>query len=200
MRKTLVLDTLFPEIRQGILAATLLQPDKWWYLSELANSLRTTPSSLQRELAALVHGGLLEQRRDGRRVYFRAESRSPIFRDLRNIFVKTVGLIPTLRAILRPFSEKIACAFLYGSIARHEERATSDIDLMIVGEIGLAEISSALRKAEKHLVREINVTIYSVNEFRRKIDDGSHFLTTVINGDIQLIKGEQSDLDAITGR
>ena len=98
MRKTApALDSLFPNVRQGVLAATLIHPEKWWYLSELAEFLHTRPSSLQRELSALVQSGILEQRRDGRRTYFKAEIRSPIFRDLRNIFEKTVGLIPTLR-------------------------------------------------------------------------------------------------------
>jgi predicted nucleotidyltransferase len=200
MRTTLVLHSLFPKVRQGVLEATLLQPGKWWYLSELAAFLCTRPSSLQRELAALVQSGILEQRRDGRRVYFRAEDRSPIFRDLRNIFEKTVGLIPALRNMLRSFDEKIVCAFLYGSIARHDEHVTSDVDVIIIGELGLAEISSALRKAERYLGREINVTIYSVVEFRRKIREGNHFLTTVIGGPIQFLNGEQSDLDAITRR
>jgi predicted nucleotidyltransferase len=198
MRNVTVLGTLFPGARQGVLAATLTRPEKWWYLSELADFLNTRPSSLQRELAALVQSGILEQRRDGRRVYFRAEIRSPIFRDLRSILEKTVGLIPTLRIALRSFEDKIACGFVYGSIARREERATSDVDLMIIGQVGLAELSPSLRKAEKRLGREINVTNYSVNEFRTKIGQNDHFLTTVLKGGLQFVKGEQHDLDAIT--
>src|SRR5215468_9898862 len=176
MRNSTVLDTLFPGARQNVLTATLIRPDKWWYLSELADFLDTRPSSLQRELTALVQSGILEQRRDGRRIYFKAETRSPIFRDLRNIFEKTVGMIPTLRIALRPFDNKVACAFVYGSVVRREERATSDVDLMVVGKVGLAELSPALRKAEKRLGREINVTNYSVDEFRKKVAQGDHFL------------------------
>ncbi|PYV37406.1 MAG: hypothetical protein DMG06_28190 [Acidobacteria bacterium] len=82
MRNTSALDTLFPGVRRGVLTATLTRPEKWWYLSELANFLHIRPSSPQRELAALVQSGILEQRRDGRRTYFKAETRSPIFRDL----------------------------------------------------------------------------------------------------------------------
>ena len=89
MRSTSVLDSLFPKVRQGILAATLTAPDKWWYLSELAGFIRTRPSSLQRELRTLVQSGILEQRRDGRRVYFKAETRSPVFSDLRGVLEKT---------------------------------------------------------------------------------------------------------------
>lgn len=200
MRKVTALDTLFPGTRQGVLAATLTRPEKWWYLSELASFLHTRPSSLQRELAALVQSGILEQRRDGRRTYFKAETKSPIFRDLRSIFEKTVGLVPALRMALRPFDDKIACAFVYGSIARHEERATSDVDLMVIGSAGLAELSPALRKAEKRLGREINVTNYSVNEFSRKLARGDHFLTGVLKGRLQFVRGEQRDLDTITGQ
>ena len=175
MRNSSVLTALFPQVRQGVLAATLGQPDKWWYLSELAEFLHTTPSSLQRELAALVESGVLEQRRDGRRAYFKAETRSPIFRDLRSLFDKTAGLIPSLAAALRPFENKVVCAFVYGSVARRQERPTSDVDLMVIGNVGLADLAPSLRKAEKRLGREINVTSYSVEEFRKKVAQGDHF-------------------------
>lgn len=200
MRTSLALDILFSGVRQGVLTATMTRPEKWWYLSELADFLHTRPSSLQRELAALVQSGILEQRRDGRRTYFKAETRSPIFRDLRSIFEKTVGLIPTLRIALRPFENKVACAFVYGSVARREERATSDVDLMVIGNVGLAELAPSLRKAEKRLGREINVTNCSVDEFRKKVAQRDHFLTTVLKGGLQFVKGEQRDLDAITGQ
>jgi len=192
------LDSLFPGVRQGVLAATLSRPQKWWYLSELAEFLRTRPSSLQRELTSLEQSGILQQRKDGRRTYFKAETRSPIFRELRSIFEKTVGLVPTLRIALRPFGEKIACAFVYGSVARREERATSDVDFMVIGDIGLAALAPSLRKAEKRLGREVNVTSYSVDEFHQKVSEGDHFLTSVLMGNLQFVKGEQRDLDAIT--
>jgi len=192
------LDSLFPGVRQGVLAATLSRPQKWWYLSELAEFLHTRPSSLQRELTSLEQSGILQQRKDGRRTYFKAETRSPIFRELRSIFEKTVGLVPTLRIALRPFGEKIACAFVYGSVARREERATSDVDFMVIGDIGLAALAPSLRKAEKRLGREVNVTSYSVDEFHQKVSEGDHFLTSVLMGNLQFVKGEQRDLDAIT--
>ncbi len=198
MRKNVpALDSLFPSVRQGVLAATLTRPDKWWYLSELAQFLHTRPSSLQRELISLEQSGILQQRKDGRRTYFKAETRSPIFRELRSIFEKTVGLIPTLRVALRSFDNKIICAFVHGSIARREEGATSDVDLMVIGSVGLADVAPTLAKVEKRLGREVNVTDYSVEEFRKKVTEGDHFLTTVLKGSVQFVKGEQRDLDAI---
>ena len=201
MRKYLpALDSLFPSVREGVLAATLTRPEKWWYLSELAEFLHTRPSSLQRELKSLEQSGILRQRKDGRRTYFKAETHSPIFRELRSIFEKTVGLIPTLRQALLPFENEIICAFVYGSVARGEERPTSDVDLMVVGNVGLAQLSPVLRKIEKRLGREVNVTNYSENEFRKKVAEGDHFLKTVLKGSLQFVKGEPGDLDAIAGK
>ena len=193
------LDSLFPGVRQGVLAATLTQPEKWWYLSEWAEYLHTQPSSLQRELRSLAKSGILQQRRDGRRTYFKAETQSPIFQELRSIFEKTVGLIPTLRAALRPLEGRIACAFVYGSIARGEEGATSDVDLMVIGKVGLADLAPFLRRAEKRLGREVNVTTYSVDEFRKKVAQRDHFLKTVLSSSLQFVKGQQRDLDTIAG-
>jgi len=87
--KVTVLDALFPAVRQHILGTILAEPARWWYLSELAHHLGTTPSSLQRELPLLVNAGILEERRDGTRTYFRAQQASPTYRNLRGIFAKT---------------------------------------------------------------------------------------------------------------
>src|ERR1017187_3728917 len=87
--KVAILDALFPSVRQHILGTILADPNRWWYLSELAHHLGTTPSSLQRELPSLVNAGILEERRDGTRTYFRAQQASPTFRNLRGIFAKT---------------------------------------------------------------------------------------------------------------
>jgi predicted nucleotidyltransferase len=164
MRNSSVLTALFPQVRQGVLAATLGQPDKWWYLSELAGRLGTSPSSLQRELSSLVASGILVHRREGTRAYFKES------------------------------------AFIYGSVARSREHAMSDVDVMVIGRAGLADLSPALRKAEERLCREVNVTAYSPEKFREKIKSGGHFLAAVLRGRKQFLKGGQSDLDELVGK
>jgi predicted nucleotidyltransferase len=200
MRKTAGLGALFPTVRGEVLAATLTQPDKWWYLSELAQFLRTTPSSLQRELKALVDGGILEQRREGTRTYFKAETRSPLFPELRGLLEKTAGLLPTLRQALEAFQARIDCAFVYGSVARSQEHALSDVDLLVIGGVGLTELAPALRKAETRLGREVNVTSYSAREFRQKVAVKDHFLSEVLRGPKEFVKGNQRDLDEVIGK
>jgi predicted nucleotidyltransferase len=200
VRKPRALAALFPTIRGDVLAATLTRPDKWWYLSELAESLKTTPSSLQRELRGLVAGGILQQRREGTRTYYRADVRSPLFPHLRSLLEKTVGLLPTLERMLERFRTRIDCAFVYGSIARREEHAGSDVDLLVIGSAGLSELAPALRKAESRLGRDINVTSYSAREFREKLATKDHFLSETLREPKEFVRGDQHVLDELVGK
>jgi predicted nucleotidyltransferase len=198
MRRSPIIDSLFPEIRGKILAATLMQPEKSWYLSELSTFLHTQPSSLQREVDALSKAGILQQWRDGRRVYVKPDALSPVFTDLKNLFTKTAGLIPVLQQTLEDLGDRIRVAFLYGSIARSDESSESDVDLMLIGTAGLSEIVPSVRRAEALLGRPVNPTVYSTEEFGRKNRAHDHFLTTVLSGGKQFVKGSEHELEAIT--
>ena len=143
MRNSSVLTALFPQVRQGVLAATLGQPDKWWYLSELADRLGTSPSSLQRELSSWWQAEYWCIVGKAQELISRRETQSPVFRDLQQLFEKTAGLAPILEQILKPFGNKIQSAFIYGSVARSREHAMSDVDVMVIGSAGLADLSPA---------------------------------------------------------
>jgi predicted nucleotidyltransferase len=199
MRRSPIIDALFPEIRGKILAATLTRPEKSWYLSELSTFLHAQPSSLQREVDALSKAGILEQSRDGRRVYLKPNALSPVFTDLKNLFAKTAGLVPVLQQALEDSGQQIKVAFLYGSMARSEEVSESDVDLMVIGEAGLSEMVPALKRAEANLGRPINPTIYSMEEFGRKARAHDHFLSTVLDGTKQFVKGSERELEQIIG-
>jgi len=200
MRTNGILDALFPTIRAGVLSATLLQPEHWWFMTELARHLNTTPSSLQRELESLVSVGLLLRRQDGRRTYFKANADSPLFRDLRGLLDKTSGIVPTLKSALTRFDERIELAFLYGSIARGEEHSASDVDLAIVGTLKPIDLLPALRKLEARFGREVNVTLFSPQEFRRKLAAEDHFLHSVLKGKTIPLKGTLNELEETASR
>ena len=195
-----ILEALFPEVRAKVLAAVFGQPDREWYLTELARTLETQPSSLQRELEALSRAGILEQRRDGRRVYVKTDRSSPVFADLRGLLEKTAGVIPVLRGELETLGESIYLAFIYGSIARSEEISASDIDLMVVGKAGLSDLIPALRSSEHILGRPINPSVYSSEEFQERARSGDHFLTTVLKGAKHFVKGGEDELERIAGK
>ena len=199
MRKSPIIEALFPEIRGKILGATLMRPEKNWYLTELSTFLHTQPSSLQREIDALSRAGILQQWREGRRVYLKPDALSPVFSDLKNLFAKTTGLVPVLQQALEELGDRIKVAFVYGSMARSEEVSESDIDLMIMGAAGLSEMIPALKRTEAILGRPISPTIYSTEEFGRKTRARDHFLSTVLSSATQFVKGSDNELEQLTG-
>jgi len=200
MRKSSILDALFPAVRQEILTATLLSPEKSWYLSELAAHLGTSPSSLQRELETLANSGILVRTQDGRRTYYRAQTASPVFNELRDLLAKTAGIIPVLNSELTQLDGKIRWAAIYGSIARGEEQAQSDIDLLVVGPVGMTELLPALRRVEQQFGREVNVTRYSESEFLAKRHGRDHFLNSVLKGKLITIVGSSNELEKTASR
>jgi predicted nucleotidyltransferase len=96
--------------------------------------------------------------------------------------------------------ERIDCAFVYGSVAERQEHALSDVDLLVIGDIGLAGLAPILRDVERRLAREVNATCYSRSEFRRQVASGDHFLTSILDAQKEFVKGSQSDLDEVVGR
>ena len=191
---TSILDALIPKTRQGILAAVLVQPEKAWYVSELARRMGVPSSSLQRELQALTEAGVLKTHRQGRMVYFQANVESPVFPDLRGLLLKTAGLTDVLADALQPLAAKIRRAVVYGSIASGDARSDSDIDLMIIGDVMPAELAQPLRKAREQLRREINPTVYAEAEFTRRRVARDHFLTEVLTKPRLPVLGSVDDL------
>ena len=199
MRKHAPLDALLPKVRQGILAATVLHPERWWYLSDLARHLHTTPSSLQRELASLVSAGILRRRQEGRQVYFSPDPDCPLLPELQGLMAKTAGLVEVLRQALAPLADQIICAFVYGSLARGEVRSASDVDLMVIGRLGLAALSPQLAQAEQRLGRPVNPTLYTRAEWTRKVKSDHPFVQEVLAGAKLFLIGTADDLADLTG-
>jgi predicted nucleotidyltransferase len=199
MRNSLA-NALFPRTRQAVLAATVLHPDKWWYLTDLARHLGLTPSSLQRELKALVEVGILNRREEGRQVYFRPNPDCPILPELKSIMAKTAGLTDVLRFALQSVSDSIECAFVFGSVARAEEFSASDVDLFILGTVSLADLSLALKGIQEKLGSTVNPAVYTPLEFADKISAGHHFLLTVLHDEKLFIIGDEDDLATASGR
>jgi len=199
MRNVSILDALLPKTRQGILAALLGQPEKTWYVSELARRMGVPSSSLQRELQDLTRAGILNSHRQGRMAYYQANTKCPVFPDLRGLLLKTAGLVDVLAKALEPFAAKLQLVFVYGSIASGEAQSDSDIDLMVVGDVAPADLALALRDARDLLGREINPTVYTPSEFSKKRAANDYFLSDVLAKPRLLVFGDENDL-GITSR
>ena len=150
--------------------------------------------AVQRELKQLTESGVLTRSVHGNQVYFQANRQCPIFEELRRLMVKTAGAAEVLRDALAPLRDKIEAAFVYGSLARGEEVARSDVDVMVVGNATFDEVLQALGPVEEQLGRETNPTVYSANEFKEKLTGEQHFLTSVLKGPKIMLIGEEDDL------
>jgi DNA-binding transcriptional ArsR family regulator len=194
----LPLDALLPKTRQGILAATLLQPEKAWYVSELARRMGVPSSSLQRELRDLAEAGILKTHRQGRMSYYQANVDSPLFPDLRGLLLKTAGLIDVLADALKPVASKVVAAFVYGSMASGDEQSDSDVDVMIVGTVPAPDLALSLRRARDLLGRQINPTTYTPAEFYEKRAAKDDFLTGVLGKPKLFVLGSDDELGEVT--
>ncbi len=199
MRNIRLLDALLPKTRQGILAALLGQPEKTWYVSELARRMGVPSSSLQRELQDLTTVGILKNHRQGRMAYYQANTDSPVFAELRGLILKTAGLVDVLAEALKPLVAKLRLVFVYGSIASGNEKSDSDIDLMVVGKVAPAELALPLRRARELLGRDINPTVYTPAEFDKKRNSKDTFLSQVLAKPRLLVIESQNDLGKASG-
>jgi predicted nucleotidyltransferase len=191
MRKKSAVDALMPPVRRRILGMTMAAPDRWWFLSELAGALGVSPSSLQRELDSLTAAAILRMRRDGRRTYYRANENGALYPELRSIVRKTMGIPQAIRDSIAPLDRRISLALIYGSVARGEERADSDVDVLIVADdLTLEELFRRLASAEKRLHRKVNPTLYTRDEFRRSRQAKNAFLEKALRGAHIVLTGD----------
>jgi predicted nucleotidyltransferase len=199
MRKSSPIDPLISKNMQGLLASTVLQPDRSWYLSDLAKHLGVGPSSLQSSLAALVKAGILTRRKEGNRVYFQADPNCPFLLELQGLIEKTVGLVDVLREAMAKLKKRIAVAFIHGSVARSAEKSSSDVDLIVIGDLGLADVTPVLEKVEARVDRSVNASVYTPQEFSKKLAAKNHFLTSILEKEKIFILGGYHDLEKIAG-
>ena len=175
-------DLLFPnQYRRKVLGLLLMRPDQQIHLRELARVIGAAPGTLKKELDALCEAGLLRAERVGNQVRFCANTAHPVFPELQALIRKTIGLVDALRLSLAPLAGRIDAAFVFGSMASGTESAGSDIDLMVVGDAGFAEVVDATYEAQAALGREINPKVMSASEWQAKKAERNAFLQDVLN-------------------
>lgn len=193
----MLMDVLFGVYRQRVLSLLLLNPDHDYHVRELARLTGTTAGTLHKELTRLAGTGLLLRREQGNQVRYQANRDCPVFVELAGLFRKTTGVAGVLADALLPLNPQLALVF--GSVARGEESAGSDIDLLLIGESGFADVVKALYPAQMTLQREINPVIYTPDELIRRLDARDPFVREVLAGPKLFIAGNEDDLGKLVG-
>jgi len=186
---------LFGATRQAVLRTLFGHAERRFYQRQLIRMLGAGTGAVQRELATLVEAGIVTRTVEGRQTYFQVNADSPVFAELRALIRKSFGVVEVFSNALQPLTGSIRLAFIYGSIAAGDEKAGSDIDLLVVGDkISLDDVVSALSEAQQIIGREVNPAVYLSAEFRRKLTEGQHFLTRVVSGPKLFLIGSESEL------
>jgi len=190
-----MLDKLFgSRLRAKILCWLFLHPDERYFIRQLKGLLDEDSTNISRELARLEKMGILTCQTEGRQKYYRVNLKCPVFSELEGLVRKTAGLAGLLRDALRPLSKKIKIAFVYGSMARGSVKSQSDVDLMVIGSCDFAEVVEALMPVQDKLGREVNPSVYPIDEFQKKIAAEHYFVKTVLGSPKILLIGEEHEL------
>ena len=174
-------DALFPKVRQRVLAVLFGNPGRSFYANEVIALAQSGTGAVQRELAALLDAGLLLMTKRGNQKHFQANTAAPVFAELRGLVLKTMGLADVLRASLAPLEAQISAAFVYGSVARQQDTAQSDIDVLIVSStLGYNDVFGALESATNQLGRKVNPALYTPADIAKRLAQDSSFITRVL--------------------
>jgi len=194
-----LLDLLFGAYRQRALTQLLLHPECSYHVRELARLTGTTAGTLHKELARLAEVGLLLREKQGNQVRYRANRECPVFAELAGLFRKTTGLAGVLAEALHSLQPAPQLALVFGSIARGEESAGSDVDLLLIADCSFADAVRALHPAQAILQREINPVLYSTAEFGRRLGAREGFVLNILANPKLFIIGNAHDLGKLTG-
>jgi len=162
------------------------------HLRDLARQSGLALRTVQQELVRLGSAGLVASRKDGNRVYYQANRNSPVYADLRNIVLKTAGLADVLRSALQ--GADVELAFVFGSMAAESARSESDLDLMVIGPLGLRRLTEALRGVALRIGREINPHVLTREEFASRKRSGDHFISSLLASPRLFIVGTDDEL------
>lgn len=191
-----MLETLFiakSKIRQGLLVLFYTNPSKRYYLRELQRMLGYSAGSIRRELLRFQKDNLFTTQKVGNLLYYRLNITHPLFKELKSIISKTVGVEGSLRKVVSSI-KKIKIAFVYGSFASKRQKAGSDIDLMIIGNPDISSLNEKIARLEKKLEREINITNYSQDEYKKKRKVKSGFILDLLKNPKIMLVGTEDDL------
>ncbi|HEX3579620.1 MAG TPA: nucleotidyltransferase domain-containing protein [Thermoanaerobaculia bacterium] len=178
--------------QQRVLGLFFGNPGCAFIKQELIDRTGSGSGAVQRELARLVESGLVTVTRIGSQKHYQANGDAPIFAEIKGIITKTVGVVDPLRAALRPLQPSIELALVYGSVARGDERANSDIDLLVVGRnLTLEKLFEHLAPAETTLGRKIHPTLYTPQDLARRRKNGNAFVRKVLTGQHLLLIGNE---------
>ncbi len=187
---------LFPRTRAEVIRLLFTGGNQEIHLRDIARLAGMSPAALQKELTYLTHKEFVLNRRDGNRLYYRANPAHPLFPELCGIAMKTTGITVELNKALSAV-EGIDLAWIFGSVAAQTATSQSDVDLIVLGSVGLRKLTPFLRGVAQKLGREINPVCMTLAEWHKKMLSGDVFVTRLSDEPKLWLKGGADELAAM---
>ena len=190
-----VADALFTRTQQRVLGLLYGNPSRSFYSNEIVRLSGVGIGTVHRELARLLASGLVTAGRIGNQKHYQANRAAPVFEELRSLAVKTFGVADVLRTALAPIASRIRVAFVHGPVAAGQDKAGSDVDVMVLSDyLAYGELIAALAPAERALGRGVNPAIYGRVEFMRRASQEGGYPGRALEGPRILLIGSDVDI------
>lgn len=186
----------FTKNRADLLRLFFTNPDRQFYIQEIGRILGKKTGSFQRTLYNLEKEGVLISEYKANARFFRINKNHPIYKELKSIVFKTVGVAGSIQNILKKASH-VRLAFIYGSHAKGRENYLSDIDVFIVGSPNEDRLIKEFDRLEETLKREVNFKLYTEAEFRSRVARNDLFILNLIREKKLILVGDENELRKI---
>jgi PaaX-like protein len=160
--------------RIKLLIRFFFNPQTKSYLRELAKDFGVSTNAVREELNQLTKTGLLTQTKNGRHVYYQANTGHPLFPELSSMVGKVIGVDQVIEGILRRLG-KVECSYLLGDYA--EGKDSGIIDILLVGDIDPRQLNDLTTKTERYIRRKIRslvMTFEEYQEFAKRMESLPH--------------------------
>lgn len=194
----LISESLLGKVRCSLLSVFYIHSERRYYMRQLVRLTGLGHGSIQRELAHLVSIGLITKSQNDNQISYHANTDSPIYNDLKNILIKTSGITDLIMSSLLTI-DNIDYAFIYGSYAKGDFKADSDIDVMVIGDVEFDLVVNCLIMLQDQINREINPTVFTITELRDRINKNEHFISTVMRSPKIMLLGIEDELRTMAG-
>jgi|TARA_R110000851_G_scaffold78590_1_gene173429 predicted nucleotidyltransferase len=196
MSVTSIAEALFTKTQQRVLGLLYGKPDKSFYTNEIVRMAAMGRGTVTRELEKLISSGILISSKEGNQQHYQANPDNPIFDELVSITTKTFGFADVVRQALKSVDGQFLCAFIYGSIAKGEATAKSDIDLLVISDsLAYSDLMECVVDAEKTLSRPINPSVYELEQFKQKWQEDNAFISKIMDQPKLWLKGSENDIN-----
>jgi hypothetical protein len=183
-------DFIISQARVKMLELFFTNIDEMFYVREITRRTKEEINAVRRELERMVNVGLLKSEERGNRLYYSLNPRYVFFQELQQMVTKNSGLGLKLRKLRRKLGT-ISYVMFSGKFVRRKPIAQGEVDILVIGDLVLAELDALIKEEEQIINREINYAVFSDDEFAFRKQRRDPFIMDVLYGTRVMVIGDE---------